>query len=185
MNEWVTSSAWFIIALMVLMVLYTSSLNLMRSSNIQSSKFSSSTTIRSNRLEGNHPMTQYIQYTQHRSPAPMASSSSQQPATVEVIAKIEAVFKNITDSLLSEENPRVPKNDIFVRIKYKKRTTSNDEPALPNAEPSQEFKDVCWPAMGRPREAWRFSMTNIRCHCSCNDADSRSSGTGSNPWPHT
>ena len=85
------------------------------------------------------------------------------PANAEVIAKIEAVFENIADSLLSEENPCVPVRDIFIPLRYKKRAILNrdgDTPSLCDAEPSDDFTNVSFPARGRPREARRFSRTH-------------------------
>ena len=85
------------------------------------------------------------------------------PANAEVIAKIEAIFENIADSLLNEENPYRPVNDIFIPIKYKKNVPpSNDMPGLFDAESSEDFRKVSFPARGRPKEAWRFSTTNDR-----------------------
>lgn len=92
--------------------------------------------------------------------APMASSH--RFAGVEVIAKIESIFENIADSLLNEENPYVPLNDIFISLRHKKYTKPNDDTSSPcDAEPSEYFTKVSFPARGRPKEAWRFSMT---CH---------------------
>lgn len=77
-------------------------------------------------------------------------------ANAEVIAKIEAVFEDIVDSLSSEENPRVPSKDIFIPLR------NNDTPSHSNAEPADDFRFVSFPARGRPREAWRFSTTRLR-----------------------
>ena len=86
-------------------------------------------------------------------------ASSHRPAKAEVIAKIETIFENIADSLLEEENPNVPRNDIFVPVKYKKRAPHNtNPPSTLDAEPSEHFTKVCFPARGRPEEARRFSM---------------------------
>ncbi|KAL9135728.1 MAG: hypothetical protein Q9175_003070 [Cornicularia normoerica] len=85
------------------------------------------------------------------------ASSSCRPESAEVISKIEAVFENIADSLLNEENPYVPLNDIFVQLRYKKHTTQNgDPPSLFDVEPSENLTNVSFPARGRPKEAWRF-----------------------------
>ena len=85
-------------------------------------------------------------------------ASSDRPESAEVISKIEAVFENIADSLLNEENPCVPANDIFVQLRHKNYTTpASDTPTLFDAEPEDKFTNVCFPARGRPREAWRFS----------------------------
>ena len=88
-------------------------------------------------------------------------ASSHQPASAQVIEKIEAIFENIADSLLNEENPYVPVNDIFIPIKYKKHVApSNDNtPSLPDTVATDEFTNISFPARGRPKEAWRFSTT--------------------------
>ena len=90
-------------------------------------------------------------------------ASSDRPESAEVISKIEAVFENIADSLLNERNPDVPVNDIFVQLRHKNYTTSiSDPPTLIDAEPEDNLTNICFPARGRPREAWRFSrlLTN-------------------------
>lgn len=93
------------------------------------------------------------------SEAPMASY--QRHANAEVIAKIEAIFENIADSLLNEENPYVPVNDIFIPLRNKKHTLSDgNAPSLFDAEPSDGFTNVSFPAKGRPKEAWRFSTSH-------------------------
>lgn len=85
-------------------------------------------------------------------------TSSPGSANAEVIAKIEAVFENITDSLLKEQNPYVPLNDIFVPLRNKRHTAPNaDTSSLLDVEPSDDFINVSFPARGRPKEAWRFS----------------------------
>lgn len=107
-------------------------------------------------------------------------ASSHRPANAEVIAKIEAIFENIADSLLEEENPNVPRNDIFVPVKYKKRAPRiTDTPSPLDAGPSDDFTKVCFPARGRPREAWRFS-TRYHCQANYDDADGKASCTCSN-----
>ena len=84
-------------------------------------------------------------------------------ANAEVIAKIEAVFENIADSLSNEENPCVPSKDIFIPLRYKKRATSDGAtPSHSNAESADHFKNVSFPARGRPKEARRFSTTGLR-----------------------
>ena len=88
---------------------------------------------------------------------------SNRPESAEVISKIEAVFENIADSLLNEENPYVPVKDIFVQLRHKNYTTPvGHTPTLFDAEPEEKLTNVCFPARGRPREAWRFSrlLTN-------------------------
>ena len=81
----------------------------------------------------------------------------------EAIAKIEAVFENIADSLSNEENQCVPSKDIFIPLRYKKHATSNgDTPSNSNTEPAHYFTMVSFPARGRPREARRFSTTRLR-----------------------
>ena len=90
-------------------------------------------------------------------------ASSDRPESAAVISKIEAVFENIADSLLNEENPCVPANDIFVQLRHKNYTTpASHTPTLFDGEPEDKFTNVCFPARGRPREAWRFSrnLTN-------------------------
>ena len=90
-------------------------------------------------------------------------ASSDRPQSAEVISKIEAVFENIADSLLDEENPYVPVNDIFVQLRHKKYATPvANPPTLFDAEPEDTSTNVCFPARGRPRESWRFSrlLTN-------------------------
>ena len=89
--------------------------------------------------------------------------SSDRPQSAEVISKIEAVFENIANSLLDEENPYVPVNDIFVQLRHKKYATPvGNPPTLIDAEPEDTSTNVCFPARGRPRESWRFSrlLTN-------------------------
>lgn len=88
-------------------------------------------------------------------------ASSHRPPNAQVIEKIEAIIENIADSLLNEENPYVPVNDIFIPIKYKKHAPSNDNtPSLPeNTVPTDDFTNISFPARGRPKEAWRFSTT--------------------------
>ena len=84
-------------------------------------------------------------------------------ANAEAIAKIEAVFENIADSLSNEENPCVPSKDIFIPLRYKKSVTSNgDSPSHSSAESADAFRAVSFPARGRPKEAWRFSTTHLR-----------------------
>ena len=86
-------------------------------------------------------------------------ASSHPPANAEVIAKIEAVFENIADSLLSEENPYVPSRDIFIPLRYKRHTASDSHaPGILDTDSSHDFTNVSFPARGRPKEAWRFSM---------------------------
>ena len=88
-------------------------------------------------------------------------ASSHRSANVEVIAKIEAIFENIADSLINEENLYVPLKDIFIPLRYKKQATSNgDAPNRFDAQPSDDFTNVSFPARGRPKEAWRFSTTH-------------------------
>ena len=90
-------------------------------------------------------------------------ASSDRPESADVISKIEAVFENIADSLLNEENPCVPANDIFIQLRHKNYTTPlSDTPTLFDAEPEEKLTNICFPARGRPREAWRFSrlLTN-------------------------
>ena len=86
-------------------------------------------------------------------------ASSHQPANAHVIEKIEAIFENIADSLLNEENPCVPVNDIFIPIKRKNHAPSDDNtPSLPDdTVPTDDFTNISFPARGRPKEAWRFS----------------------------
>ena len=84
-------------------------------------------------------------------------------ANADIIAKIEAVFENIVDSLSNEENPCVPSKDIFIPLRYKERATSNgDAPSHSNAEPADDFRIVSFPARGQLKEAWRFSTTHLR-----------------------
>lgn len=86
--------------------------------------------------------------------------ASYRPANAKVIAKIEAIFENIADSLLKEENPYVPLHDIFIPLRYKKHIPSDGNTAsLFDTEPSNDFTNVSFPARGRPKEAWRFSTT--------------------------
>lgn len=88
-------------------------------------------------------------------------ASSPQSANAEVIAKIEAIFETIAGTLLNEENPNVPTQDIFVSLRKEKRAISNiDTSALPDAKSSDDFTKVCFPARGRPEEARRFSTTH-------------------------
>lgn len=88
-------------------------------------------------------------------------ASTHQNANAEVIVKIEAIFENIADSLLNEENPYVPLNDIFIPLRHKKHVTpKGNSPSLFDAEPSDDFTNVSFPARGRPKEAWRFSTTH-------------------------
>lgn len=87
-------------------------------------------------------------------------ASSHQSANAEVIAKIEAMIETIVDTLLNEENPNNPTQDIFILLKNKKRVTSDvDTSASPDAESSDGFTKICFPARGRPEEARRFSTT--------------------------
>ncbi len=88
-------------------------------------------------------------------------ASSHRPANAEVIEKIEDIFENIADSLLREENPCVPLNDIFIPLRYKKHRSPNaDAPSLLDDEPEDAFTNVSFPAKGRPKEAWRFGTTH-------------------------
>ena len=90
-------------------------------------------------------------------------ASSHQPANAQVIAKIEAVFENIADSLLDEENPSVPVNDIFIPLRYKKHASHDaTTSSLIDTVPSDDITKVFFPARGRPKKAWRFS-TNFHC----------------------
>lgn len=87
-------------------------------------------------------------------------ASSHQPVNAQVIAKIEAVFENIADSLLDEENPSVPVNDIFIPLRYKKHASNNDTTSsLLDTVPSDDITNVFFPAKGRPKKAWRFSTS--------------------------
>lgn len=87
-------------------------------------------------------------------------TSSHQPANAQVIAKIEAIFENIADSLFDEENPSVPVNDIFIPLRNKKHAKPNDTASsLFDNVPSDDFRNVFFPAKGRPKKAWRFSTT--------------------------
>ena len=89
-------------------------------------------------------------------------ASPYRSTNAKAIAKIEAVFETIADSLLSEENPCVPVNDIFIALRYKKRTTpTGNPPSSIDAETSDDFTKVSFPARRRPKEAWRFSTPQL------------------------
>ncbi len=88
-------------------------------------------------------------------------ASSNESANAEVITKIEAVFETIADSLLNEENPYLPLTDIFIPLRYKKHVApKHDAPSLSDAGSLDDFTNVSFPGRGRPKEAWRFSMTD-------------------------
>ena len=74
-------------------------------------------------------------------------ASIQRPATLKVVAKIESIFENITNSLLREDELTIP-------LRYKKsQSTTSDEL---EAELSSKLTNVSFPAK-TPHEAWRFS----------------------------
>ena len=75
-------------------------------------------------------------------------ASARRPATLEVIAKIEAIFENATDNLLREAELIIP-----LRCK-KSQSTALDEIGT---ELSYKLTYVSFPAKTR-QEAWRFSM---------------------------
>ena len=142
-------SAWFTTALMIR---YKIDLRKARSWNVDVTTYCA--------LAEQHLLDSYVHYLKPSNvKAPMASSH--RSANVEVIAKIEAIFENIADSLINEENPYVPLKDIFIPLRYRKQATSNgDAPNRFDAQPSDDFTNVSFPARGRPKEAWRFSTTH-------------------------
>ena len=74
-------------------------------------------------------------------------ASTQRQATLAVIAKIEDIFENITNSLLCEDEVTIP-------LRYKKsQSTTSDEL---EAELFSKLTIVSFPAK-TPQEAWRFS----------------------------
>ena len=73
-------------------------------------------------------------------------ASARRPASLEVIAKIEVIFENITNNLLREDELTIP-------LRYEKsRSTTLDEL---EAELSCKLTNVSFPAK-TPQEAWRF-----------------------------
>ena len=74
-------------------------------------------------------------------------ASARRPATVEVIAKIEDIFNNITNSLLREDELKIP-----LRCKKCPSTTLDEL----EAELSSKLTSISFPAK-TPQEAWRFS----------------------------
>ena len=75
-------------------------------------------------------------------------ASARRPASLDVIAKIEAIFENITDSLLREDELTIP-----LRCKKSQSTTIDEL----EAELSCNLTNVSFPAK-TPQEEWRFSM---------------------------
>ena len=74
-------------------------------------------------------------------------ASARRPASLEVIGKIEAIFEDITDSLLREDELTIP-------LRYKRpQSTALDEL---EAELSCKLTNISFPAKD-PQEAWRFS----------------------------
>ena len=74
-------------------------------------------------------------------------ASAQRSATLEVIAKIEEIFENITNSLLREDEMKIP-----LRCKESQSTTLD----MLEAELSCKLTIVSFPAK-TSQEAWRFS----------------------------
>ena len=74
-------------------------------------------------------------------------ASARRPASLDIIAKIEAIFENITDSLLREDELIIP-----LRCK-KSQSTALDEL---ETEPCTKLTKVSFPAK-TPQEEWRFS----------------------------
>ena len=81
-------------------------------------------------------------------------ASARRPATLEVIARIEDIFENITDGLLREDELTIP-----LRCK-KTQSTALDEL---EAELSCKLTNVSFPAK-TSQEAWRFS-THLSTLC--------------------
>ena len=74
-------------------------------------------------------------------------ASAGRPATLEVIAKIEDIFENITNNLLREDELIIP-----LRCKRSQPTTLDEL----EAELPCKLTNVSFPAK-TPQEAWRFS----------------------------
>ena len=74
-------------------------------------------------------------------------ASARRPATLEVIAKIEDIFENITSSLLREDELTIP-------LRYKKSQSAILDEL--KAELSSKLTNVSFPAK-TAQEAWRFS----------------------------
>ena len=74
-------------------------------------------------------------------------ASARRPATLEVIAKIEDIFENITNSLLREDELTIP-----LRCKKSQSKTLDEL----EAELSYKLTYVSFPAK-TAQEAWRFS----------------------------
>ena len=101
-------------------------------------------------------------------------ASAGRPASLEVIAMIEAIFENITNSLLREDELTIP-------LRYKKsQSTVLDEL---EAELSCKLTYISFPAK-TPQEAWRFGTqtSSLRMLALANMI---SSCTASYPRAHT
>lgn len=75
-------------------------------------------------------------------------ASARRPATLEVIAKIEDIFENITSSLLREDELTIP-------LRYKKSQSAILDEL--KAELSSKLTNVSFPAK-TAQEAWRFTV---------------------------
>ena len=74
-------------------------------------------------------------------------ASARRPATLEVIAKIEDIFENMTNSLLRDDELTIP-----LRCKKSQSITLDEL----EAELFCKLTNVSFPAK-TPQEAWRFS----------------------------
>ena len=101
-------------------------------------------------------------------------ASARRPASLDVIAKIEAIFENITDSLLRADELTIP-----LRCKKSQSTTIDEL----EAELSCKLTNVSFPAK-TPQEEWRFSM-QASISRGLAIAESMSSCTASYPRAHT
>ena len=101
-------------------------------------------------------------------------ASARRPATLEVIAKIETIYEDITDSLLREDELTIP-----LRCKKSQSTTLDEL----EAELSCKLTHVAFPAK-TPQEAWRFSVQTSASR-DLAIADMISSCTAPYPRAHT
>ena len=101
-------------------------------------------------------------------------ASARRPATLEVIAKIEDIFNNITNSLLREDELTIP-----LRCKKSQSTTLDEL----EAELSSKLTSVSFPAK-TPQEAWRFS-TQVSPHAGWLSLNLITSCTASYSRAHT
>ena len=101
-------------------------------------------------------------------------ASTQRPAALEVIARIEDIFEDITNSLLREDELNIP-----LRCKKHQFVTADEL----EAELSSNLTNVPFPTK-TPQEAWRFSMQASTSR-GLTIANLTSSCLASYSWAHT